>query len=302
MTKNQINKPMKGKKSKNTILSPKIDVIFQILFGEVGSEEITKDLLSTILDEQINEVDLNQNIVLRRRFPNDKMGVVDVLAKINGNEYCNIEMQMIDKKNMIKRMLYYWAKQYSKGIQKNEKYGDLKRTISVLIANFELDNLKDLEFHTQWKIIETKGRKKILTDDFELHIIELVKMRKNKVEGKDKKLQEWLCFLENPESNEVTGYMENNENMKKAKEKLHTMSEDETLRRLAELREKAILDENEAEYTGYCKGKEAGLKEGKKLGINQSNKEIAKKMKKLGYAPENIMEITNLSKEQIEKL
>ena len=302
MTKNQINKPMKGKKSKNTILSPKIDVIFQILFGEVGSEEITKDLLSTILDEQINEVDLNQNIVLRRRFPNDKMGVVDVLAKINGNEYCNIEMQMIDKKNMIKRMLYYWAKQYSKGIQKNEKYGDLKRTISVLIANFELDNLKDLEFHTQWKIIETKGRKKILTDDFELHIIELVKMRKNKVEGKDKKLQEWLCFLENPESNEVTGYMENNENMKKAKEKLHTMSEDETLRRLAELREKAILDENEAEYTGYCKGKEAGLKEGKKLGINQSNKEIAKKMKKLGYAPESIMEITNLSKEQIEKL
>lgn len=76
MTKNQINKPMKGKKSKNTILSPKIDVIFQILFGEVGSEEITKDLLSTILDEQINEVDLNQNIVLRRRFPNDKKNVI----------------------------------------------------------------------------------------------------------------------------------------------------------------------------------------------------------------------------------
>ena len=302
MQENQIIKSTKDKKAKNSILSPKLDVVFQILFGEVGSEEITKDLLSAILDEQINSVDLNQNIVLRRRFPNDKMGVVDVLAKINGNEYCNIEMQMIDKKNMIKRMLYYWAKQYSKGIQKNEKYGDLKRTISVLIANFELDNLKDLEFHTQWKIIETKGRKKILTDDFELHIIELVKMRKNKVEGKDKKLQEWLCFLENPESNEVTGYMENNENMKKAKEKLHTMSEDETLRRLAELREKAILDENEAEYTGYCKGKEAGLKEGKKLGINQSNKEIAKKMKKLGYAPENIMEITNLSKEQIEKL
>ena len=34
MTKNQINKPMKGKKSKNTILSPKIDVIFQILFAD----------------------------------------------------------------------------------------------------------------------------------------------------------------------------------------------------------------------------------------------------------------------------
>lgn len=56
--------------------------------------------LKRFTHEQINEVDLNQNIVLRRRFPNNKMGVVDVLAKINGNEYCNIEMKMID-------MLYF---------------------------------------------------------------------------------------------------------------------------------------------------------------------------------------------------
>lgn len=56
--------------------------------------------LQRFTHEQINEVDLNQNIVLRRRFPNNKMGVVDVLAKINGNEYCNIEMKMID-------MLYF---------------------------------------------------------------------------------------------------------------------------------------------------------------------------------------------------
>lgn len=56
--------------------------------------------LQRFTHEQINEVDLNQNVVLRRIFPNNKMGVVDVLAKINGNEYCNIEMKMID-------MLYF---------------------------------------------------------------------------------------------------------------------------------------------------------------------------------------------------
>ena len=37
-------------KEKNKLLSPKLDVVFQILFGEVGSENITKDLLNTILD------------------------------------------------------------------------------------------------------------------------------------------------------------------------------------------------------------------------------------------------------------
>ena len=307
MQENQIIKSTKDKKTKHSILSPKLDVVFQILFGEVGSEEITKDLLSAILDEQINTIDLNQNIVLRRKNPKDKMGIVDVLAKINDNEYCNIEMQVSDDneycniemqvsddKDIIKRILYYWSKQYSKELQKGHPYIDLKRTINVLIANFKIDILKNLEFHTQWKIIEENGRKTVLTDDLELHIIELPKMRNNKATGKDKKLIEWLSFLNNPESKEVTNYMKNNESMKKAKEKLNTMSEDERIRRLAELREKAILDELEVKAYNYRKGKNEGLE--------QKNKEIAKKLKEKGLNIDFIIEITNLTKEEIEKL
>ncbi len=294
MQENQIIKSTNDKKLENHILSPKLDVVFQILFGEVGSEEITKDLLSTILDEEINEIDLNQNIVLRRENPKDKMGIVDVLAKINNNEYCNIEMQILDNRDTIKRILYYWSKKYSKELQKGKPYLDLKRTICVLIADFEIDILKNLEFHTQWKIIEEKNRKTVLTDDLELHIIELPKMRKNKANGKDKKLLEWLSFLNNPESKEVTNYMKNNESMKKAKEKLNTMSEDERIRRLAELREKAILDELEVKAYNYRKGKNDGLE--------QKNKEIAKKMKEKNYKIEDIIDLTNLSKEEIEDL
>ena len=134
----------------------------------------------------------------------------------------------------------------------------------------------------------------MLTDDLELHIIELPKMRKNKANGKDKKLLEWLSFLNNPESKEVTNYMKNNESMKKAKEKLNTISEDERIRRLAELREKAILDELEVKVYNYKKGKNDG--------IEQKNKEIAKKMKERNYKIEDIIDLTNLSKEEIEDL
>ena len=172
----QINQFTNEEERKNTILSPKLDIVFQNLFGEVGSEEITKDLLSTILDEQINEIDLNQNIVLRRRSLEDKMGVVDVLAKINNNEYCNIEMQIVDHKNSKKRTLYYWAKKYTQGIQKGNDYKDLKRTICVLIADFEVEDLEELGFHSKWKIIDENERKKVLTDDFEIHINLLTKV------------------------------------------------------------------------------------------------------------------------------
>ena len=280
-------------KEKN-ILSPKLDVIFQILFGEVGSEKITKDFLSSMLSEEINEISLDENVILRREIPEEKMGIVDVLAKINNTEYCNIEMQLTNKKNLIKRMLYYWSKQYTKGLKKGEDYKQLKRTIVILIVDFEIEDLKNLKYHSKWKIIEENEREYILTEDLEFHIIQLSKMYKLNAEGKEKKLIEWLYFLNNPESKEVQGYMEKNENMKQAKEKLDNMSDDKVVRRLAELREKAILDEKEAEYTGYTKGKEEGIQEGVRL--------IAKKMKEEKMPIEMIIKITGLSKEKIEKL
>lgn len=138
----------------------------------------------------------------------------------------------------------------------------------------------------------------ILTEDFEIHIIELPKIEKGEVKGKDKKLKEWLSFLENPESKEVLGYMEKNENMKKAKERLNRMSEDEEMRILAELREKGIRDEQSAKENYYNEG----LIEGITKGVEQNNKENAKKMKEKGYNINDIMEITNLTKEEIEEL
>ena len=290
---------------KEEILSPMIDVVFQMLFGEVGSEKITQDFLSAILKEKIETISLEQNIVLRRELPKGKMGIVDVLAKINDNEFCNVEMQMADKKNMIKRMLYYWARQYAKEIGKKEEYKELKRTIVVLIANFEFDQLRELGVHSRWKIIEEERRKIVLTEDLEFNIIEVPKMYKEK-QARDEKLIEWLKFLENPESKEVQGYMKKNENMKEAREKLDKMSKDEKVRRMAELRQKALMDEREAEYTGYINGLEDGIKQGMKQGleqgIGQGYREIAKKMKGKGKDINEIIELTGLSKEEIEKL
>ena len=70
----------------NKLLSPKIDVVFQALFGEVGNEEVTKALLKVILKQKIEEVNLNQNPILRREFENDKLGILDILAKVNEKE------------------------------------------------------------------------------------------------------------------------------------------------------------------------------------------------------------------------
>ena len=103
-------------KKPTRLLSPKIDSVFQVLFGEVGSEFITKELLEAILGEEISDVDLSNNPVLRRFYPEDKMGILDVLVRFNNNTTCNIEMQMVNTGEIIERMLFYWEKAFTKNM------------------------------------------------------------------------------------------------------------------------------------------------------------------------------------------
>ena len=132
--------------------------------------------MKAILKQNIEKIDLNQNPILRREFKDDKLGILDILAKINGTDNCNIELQIVDRANIIERMLYYWGRLYTRGIQAGEDYADLARTVVVLITEFDVLPEKDLEIHTSWKIIEEKHRKIILIDKFEFHIIIMSKI------------------------------------------------------------------------------------------------------------------------------
>lgn len=265
------------------ILSPKLDVVFQALFGEVGSEKITGKFLQSILKQEVSEVDLSQNIVLRREREDDKLGVLDIIAKINEKEYCNIEMQLVDTGEIRERILYYWSKIYTRQLKKGQEYKELEKTIVILIANFAIKGLEELKYHTEWKIMDKETQKVILTDKFELRIIELPKVR----EEEQEELIDWLLFLENPQSERVKTKMEENEELKEAVEKLEGMSEDDYMQRIADLREKAILDYN------------SGMGNALRKGIKKGKLETAKKMLEKGMDIDTIIEVTGLSKEEI---
>ena len=278
-------------------LSPKLDVVFQALFGEVGNESITKGFLETILERKIDSIDLSRNPILRREFKDEKLGVLDIIAKLDKNEICNIELQIVDKKNIIERILYYWSRLYSRQIKSGEDYKILQKAIVILITDFKIENLEELDYHSRWKIMEDKqGKKIILTQKLEIDIIELPK-----IIGKEKEqdnLLDWLYFLENPKSERVTEKMKENENLKEAVKKLDNLSEDEKMQRIADLRQKAIMDEKAI----YEKGLEVGIEKGIMEGSQKEKIEIAKKMLKLKIDKETIAEATGLTEQEIEKI
>ena len=278
-------------------LSPKLDVVFQALFGEVGNESITKGFLETILERKIDSIDLSRNPILRREFKDEKLGVLDIIAKLDENEICNIELQIVDKKNIIERILYYWSRLYSRQIKSGEDYKILQKAIVILITDFKIENLEELDYHSRWKIMEDKqGKKIILTQKLEIDIIELPK-----IIGKEKEqdnLLDWLYFLENPKSERVTKKMKENENLKEAVKKLDNLSEDEKMQRIADLRQKAIMDEKAI----YEKGLEVGIEKGIMEGSQKEKIEIAKKMLELKIDKETIAEATGLTEQEIEKI
>ena len=105
-----------------------------------------------------------------------------------------------------------------------------------------------------------------------------------------------------------------NEEIKKAKEQLDKISQDENERRLAELREKAVRDEMAIRDSGIKegykkgledgekKGEEKGFIEGKKNGALEEKISIDKNMLKANIDKKNISEITGLNIDEIENM
>ena len=99
-----------------------------------------------------------------------------------------------------------------------------------------------------------------------------------------------------------------------AMEKLEYISGDDELRRIAELREKYILDEesereavrDEAREEGLAEGKAEGLKqgieEGKREGRKEAIRETAKKLLEMKIPIEQIVQATELTEDEIRKL
>ena len=229
-----------------------------------------------------------------------KFGILDIKAKINNNINCNIEMQVSNRKDIEKRIMFYWGKIYTGSISSGEKYSKLEKTVSIIFVDFEIENLKCIpKYVSKWGVREEEfPSKTILTDVMEIYIIELPKVKKYQNKSSED-LKSWVKFINNPE---VIGMGETREAIKKAKEILEEISQDEHERELAEYREKYIRDQMAIEDYGFDRGLEQGLEQGLKQArkeFKKKQKEMIKSMYESKIEVEVIAKVTKLSKEEV---
>ena len=296
------------------LLDPKMDFVFKNIFGSEKHPNILMSFLNATLKPKdlITAVEI-KNTDLNKGYIEDKFSRLDVKATTSNNEIINIEIQLKNEYNMIKRSLFYWSKLYSEQLNEGEDYSVLKRTICINILNFKY--LKTRKFHSGYRLKEIYSNEE-LTDVAEIHFIEIPKLE----EGTDEKdmLVAWIEFLKNPESEKVRSLEMSIDEIREAKDELIRMSNDDTQRELYEMRAKTLKDKisalNEAERKGIKKGRQEGIKEGLQKGIQEGLQkgiqegekskaiEIAKSLINIGLDKETISKSTGLDLNEIEKL
>lgn len=295
-----VQKDSKSNKTKENVklLKPKNDIVFQNLFTK-NNVGITKAFAEALLEEKIDKISINEDKELLRENPNDKLGILDLEIDVNNNEKVDVEIQLVDKKNFVQRLLFYFSKLYQSQIKKGSNYMDAKRVVLIAIIDYPFDLTESIEeMETIWQIMEKTHRNLVLTNYFELHILELEKVRNTYLKDKNNEKAQWMLFLDDPNSMEVQEIMEDNKEIKEATVVVRKMSEDEKMQRLADLREKAIMDEKAI----YEAGIDKGIKQGIEQGIEQRDTEIVKNMLSANMPIEQISKLTGIDIEKIKSI
>ena len=291
------------------ILSPKVDFVFKKIFGNEKHPNILISFLNAVIKptDLIKSVQI-KNTDIEKEHIEDKYSRLDIKAITNNGEHINIEIQVKNEYNMIKRSLYYWSKMYEGQLTKGQDYDTLSRTICINILDFKY--LKNDNFHNCYRLKE-KNTNEELTDVMELHFIEIPKLRKlENSEDISDMLEAWITFIESPTSELIDKLEMSLDEIKEAKEELLRLSGNDKERERYEKRFESLLEQNSllanAErkglQKGIQKGKKEGLKEGLKEGENRKAIEIAKKAIDNNLDDSTIKIITGLSLEEIKEL
>jgi len=275
-------------------LNPRVDFAFKKLFGSEENKDILISFINSVLDEEeeIKDIIL-KNPYNEKKFKEDKLSILDIKAVDKKGNWYNVEMQITDQEYYDKRALYYWARLYTGQLKSGVNYDKLEKAIVINILNFNC--LEEEDYHNIYKLLNCHSKEELI-NHLEIHFIELEKYNKDLSEARTA-LDRWTEFLKKAHKynkDKIPAELSQIKSIEKAIKTLDTMYLNEEEREVYEARLKWLRDEEMALKKAEKKGMEKGIKKNKK--------EIAIKMLKKGMKVSDIVDITGLNLEKLEKI
>ncbi|MDR2048487.1 MAG: Rpn family recombination-promoting nuclease/putative transposase, partial [Treponema sp.] len=131
--------PSDGKPAER--LNPLNDYLFLKIMGEKGDEEQLLGFLNAVLKrtgkDKLVSVEIIENKIFPAEVIGDKSSILDLRALLAEGTRITIEVQLRNLGNMDRRSLFYWSREYSKGLEAGQDYEELPNVIAINIVNFE---------------------------------------------------------------------------------------------------------------------------------------------------------------------
>lgn len=267
--------------------NPLNDYLFKFVFGRTERKRITLSFLNAILER--DEADELTDITFIDRefdpqFEEDKLSQLDIYGITNDGSQINIEVQLINRHNMQKRTLYYWAWMYQT-LHRGKEYQDLNRSITINLLNFQL--LPQKNPHTMYGLYDIASGHR-LTDDLEIHFLEIPKFTIKSIKEM-KRLEKWLAYFSNKLNEQETEELAMSEAaISEAIQAEQIFMQSDVERWQYEQREKALRD--------YISELNATRREGRAEGVEETRlQSIHHLMNELSLTPERAMEVLHIA-------
>jgi predicted transposase/invertase (TIGR01784 family) len=175
---------------------------------------------------------------LEREFPEDKLGILDVLVLTESGKRIDIEIQLYAFPFLPERITFYTCKNLTGQIASGESYEVIRKTITIVVLDFPL--IVGSSYHHCFKLYDPKNGVQF-TDVLEIHTLELPKLPP---EADDEDLLlSWLRLFKAQRLEEYDMLATKDPTLKKTVDILKRLSADDKTRLIYEAREKARRDE-----------------------------------------------------------
>jgi predicted transposase/invertase (TIGR01784 family) len=295
-------------------VSPLMDYVFSLLFGDRRNVGVLTGFLQSVLDIPDTEYEeiAFENPSLKRLFKKDKSGIVDVRVTTKSGRILHIELQVEKTRKMKSRVLYYMTKLLWEQLKRGEEYDKMHQVISIVICDHVM--LEDKASYLN--VFEFQDEEQYRFTD----LLKLITLELPKVPDREEQqpVWPWLQFFKCKSREDLEMLTKKHPEVKEAVAVLKKLSWGEKRRRIKEqealwrtdrriMREDARaegLAEGKAEglAAGKAEGLAAGKEEGLAAGKAESALEIARKMKQSGLSAEQITAFTGLAATELEIL
>ena len=300
-------------------INPYTDYGFKYLFGTEPNKEFTLAFINALL--QGREVIKSLTMLPSEQLGDtqeDRRAVFDVYCENEQGDKIIIEMQKADQQYFKDRSIYYSSFPIrQQGVKGRWRFG-LKAVYTIGILDFVFDEDKDDEeyYHHVVQLMDVK-KKKVFFDNLTYIYLEMPKFKKTE-EELETLVDKWLYALKNlprllerPKALQeriFKKFFDVAEVAALTKEDFFKYVESEQI--YYDL-DGAFRTANKKGYTqgkkkglaeGRAEGRAEGLAEGRAEGRAEGHAEVARKLRVMGIAVDDIVQATGLTLEEIDKL